>query len=360
MLLSKAMTGTGADDITALIARKVMTTRNSIFSFADFSTFFAELLKTQYKPASRLITCGHVTPDVELAANRAEIELIEVLGPSPFSSDIQNVLKIISSPHDIVYVANPNKITGAHFAVSDLERLARTVPQGTLIVDEYYYDFYGISAFPLVDLLTNVIIIRSFTSSFGVTSSDSGFILAAPETINIVKSSILEKPFSSTMRKTIYTTLVNEKELSQHLHHIHEESLRVATALNRLHVQCRITATDFILLRVADPTQVGNFLASYKTPVDNLDGYPQLKHYMRYRLQSPYSNDRLLEAFKKMPPAYYRMKTLDRRAVTLRSGQKEYPTKQDQAQKVTERKRTRVEELTSTPVKKSPEVAEIK
>jgi hypothetical protein len=43
-----------------------------------------------------------------------------------------------------------------------------------------------------------------------------------------------------------------------------------------------------------------------------------LGNYLRYRIQSPFSNDRLLEAFKRIPADYYRMKSVDRRAVTLR------------------------------------------
>jgi len=188
----------------------------------------------------------------------------------------------------------------------------------TVFMAELLKTFYKISGFPLLDLLTNVVIFRSFTAAFGISSSEAGYILANPETINVIKDSCLLKPISSTVRKTIIATLTNEEALSSRLHQVHEESLRLATALSRLKVQCRITATDFLLLRVADPKSVGNFLARYKAPVDNLDGYPQLENYLRYRIQSLFSNDQLLEAFKKMPVDYYRMKSTDRQAVTLR------------------------------------------
>lgn len=295
-----------------------MVTRSTILPFVDFTVFMAALLKTFYKSGSRLVAGGHVTPEIDLAANRAEIELIECLGPSSFSSDTDSILKAIRSPRDLIYVANPNQLTGANFPLSDLDMLARAIPQGILFIDEHYFDYFGISGFPLLDLLTNVVIFRSFTASFGISSSEVGYIMANPKTINVVKDSCLIKPISSTLRKTIFAALSNEEELSSHIRQVHEEALRLATALSRLKIQCRITAADFFLIRVADPKNVGNYLARYKIPVDNLDGYPQLENYLRYRIQSPFSNDRLIEAFKRMPADHYRMKSVDRRAVTLR------------------------------------------
>lgn len=317
MISSRIIANTPVDDLTAVIARKVMTTKSMILPFVDFTVFMTELLKTFYTSGCRLVGAGHVTPEIEIAANRAEIELVEALGNSPFSLDVESILAAIKSPHDLIYISNPNRITGANYSVSDLERLARAIPQGTMFIDEYYFDYFGVSGLPLLEILANVVILRSFTASFGINSSDTGFLLANGETINVAKDSCQGKPISSTVRKTILATLVNEEAMSLRLHEVREESLRLATALSRLKVQCQITTADFLLLRVANPKDVGNYLARYKTPVENLDGYPQLKNYLRYRIQSVYSNDRLLEAFKKMPPDYYRLKAIDRRPVKL-------------------------------------------
>ena len=129
----------------------------------------------------------------------------------------------------------------------------------------------------LLDFLTNVVIFRSLTAAFGISSSEAGYILTNPETINVIKDSCLLEPISSTVHNTIFAALSNEEALSSHIHQVHEESLRLATALSRLKVQCRLTTADFLLMRVADPKNVGNYLARYEAPVDNLDGYSQLE-----------------------------------------------------------------------------------
>jgi hypothetical protein len=68
-----------------------------------------------------------------------------------------------------------------------------------------------------------------------------------------------------------------------------------------MEVRSRITATDALLIRVTNVAQVGNILARYRIPFENLDGYPRLNGFLKYRIQSPLSNDKCLEAFSRMP-----------------------------------------------------------
>jgi len=42
-----------------------------------------------------------------------------------------------------------------------------------------------------------------------------------------------------------------------------------------------------------------------------------MKNYVKYRVQSLYSNDRFLDAFNRMPAEFYKMKDIDRRAVVF-------------------------------------------
>ena len=314
----EGMSHVDLDDLVALIARKTMTGRSSVWPFTDYTEFLTNLLRMFYKTGARMQSAGHVAPRVEIAANRAEIELVESIGPSPFSGSLQSLLETVSSPNDIIYVANPNRVTGANYSLADLQRMAETVPGGAVLIDEYYYDFFGISGAPLLESFPNIVLLRSFAASFGIRSSDAGYVLANPRTVSAIRESIPDTGFSTTIRKTILMTLVNDEALNMRLREVHEESLRIANELTRLGAQCRLTATDFILLRVADPERVAAELARVKVSVDDLNNFPAMKNYLRYRIQSPLSNDKLLQAFRSMPPETFRMKSIDRRTMTMR------------------------------------------
>ncbi|MEW5995209.1 MAG: aminotransferase class I/II-fold pyridoxal phosphate-dependent enzyme, partial [Candidatus Zixiibacteriota bacterium] len=317
----------GREEITDLVSQRTRVDGSMILPFGDFPQVLEELLRHFYTPGAHLAAGGHVTPDIELAATHAEVDLVEALGQSPFAADVGSVVSAVRSPRDLVYVAYPNRVTGAGFTASELEQLARAVPQGLLLVDEFYFDYFGITALALTDLLTNVIVFRSFAGPLTTPSCDAGYLLANAQTVRRIRNSLASRPLTTTMCKSILSSLIGEEELDSHLHLLHDESLRLATALNRLNVQCRLTPTDFLLLRVADPARVIDYLAGFGLNVDNLDGYPLLKHYLRYRVQPAYVNDRLADAFRKMPPELYRMKSTDRSPLRLRRVESETPTK---------------------------------
>jgi len=183
----------------------------------------------------------------------------------------------------------------------------------------------------------NVVVLRSFTSAFGITSSDAGYAVASPAMIGRIKTNLSPDNLSLTIRKTILASLNNDEALEKHLKEIHDESLRLAVELNRLKVQCRMTASDFLLIRVADTNAVGNYLARCKVPIENLDGYPLMKNYVRYQIQSAGSNDSMLDAFKKMPTEYHQMKTKDLRPATLRKPGKSNSIKSDSSNRLKNR-----------------------
>ncbi|MEK7774494.1 MAG: aminotransferase class I/II-fold pyridoxal phosphate-dependent enzyme [Candidatus Zixiibacteriota bacterium] len=289
------------DDVIPLLARRVMTPRNMIHLFSDSTQFLSTLCKVFGTPSRRIVSAGHMTPDIALAADRAEMGINEVLGASAFSCDTTAVIEAVTSPSDIVYIANPNRISGANVSIEDLRQMAESVPDGLLIVDEYYFDFFGISSVPLLEVCSNVVVLRSLTAAFGLVSSDVGFAVAAPGTLLQLGISGRDQHFSATVRKTIVAALMNDQALANQVQSVHDESLRMATALNRMGARSRITATDSLLIRVSSTSQVGNMLARHRVPFENLDGYPRMQGFIKYRLQSPISNDKCLEAFSKMP-----------------------------------------------------------
>ncbi len=315
-----------ADSLSATIARKVAVPQEMVLPFTDYTDILTELFSLTTTVENRVIAAGCVSPDVEIAADRAQSDIVLAQGPSPFSGDPDSAIAEVTTGREIIYVANPNRITGANLGLTDLELLARAIPEGTLIVDEQYFDFYGITALPLIEKLANVVAIRSLTTSFGISSDESGYVIASPTRIDTLREGFPWNRISSTLHKVLSTTLSNRDALAMRLKTFADEALRLAGALTKLGVQTRISATDFILIRVADPARVTNNLALAQIHTDNLSGVPELGNYIRYRLQSVNANTALLRAFERMPSEYYKTTGLDRRIVRLTRAKEDRPT----------------------------------
>ncbi len=74
----------------------------------------------------------------------------------------------------LTLVANPNAPTGTPYRLADLQRLAEAV-DGLLLVDEAYVDFGGETALPLVRERENVLVLRTFSKSFGLAGVRLGY-----------------------------------------------------------------------------------------------------------------------------------------------------------------------------------------
>jgi histidinol-phosphate aminotransferase len=210
--------------------------------------------------------------------------------------------------------------------LADLEQLVKAVPNGFVVIDEYYFEYFGITGLTLLEHHDNLCVLRSFAAGFGIGSSDSGFLAGSVELIQRMRARTAEHSITTTIYRTAVMCLENDSALDARMKTLHDEAMRVSTELTRLGLQNRITAADFLLLRVKEPTVIGNHLARFKVPCENLDGYPLLKGYLRYHVQSPLSNDRLIDAITRIPAEQYRVSTIERRITTLHHAAEVAPT----------------------------------
>jgi histidinol-phosphate aminotransferase len=303
-----------------MAAGRVPTSDDRVCLFADLVDCLAELFRVFDRGSARVIGGGYPTPEVALAADRAGVALSLTPGKSPFSADTEAILAEVKTGGEIICLANPGRVTGACFGLADLRSLVEAVPGGALIVDEYFFDFYGITGLSLHDDYDNVIVLRSLTGSFGIGSDHSGFVVADPMVINWLTEALTPNRLTLTERRILTATLTSNDAMATRLKSIHDEALRLGKELTRIGVQPRLTATDFILLRVAVPRSFVGYMAGCRVPFDNLGDYDGLEGWVRYRIQSPVSNDNMLEACRRMPSEYYRLADADKRSARLVHG----------------------------------------
>ncbi|UCC43624.1 MAG: aminotransferase class I/II-fold pyridoxal phosphate-dependent enzyme, partial [Candidatus Zixiibacteriota bacterium] len=303
-------------NLTERVARRMTVTDAQLLMFRDATEAMTALFKLADNSSGKVMVAGHASPDIEIAIDRADLEPTEFLGASPFAADPGMLVSGITGEAEIIYVANPNRITGAGFTFEELNQLARAVPRGLMILDEHYFDFLGITGIPLLNEFPNLAVVRSFTAGFNI-GSESGFIAASPQIMEKLRGAQYWQRMSSTLAKIITSALANEAAQGQRLTMIHEESLRLSKILAQLGIQTRLAPADFLLLRVGDTKRFCNYMVSHKVPVENIDGYPGLKNYVRYVVKSEFSNDRFIQAIRSMPANYHRISVRDKRAIRM-------------------------------------------
>jgi histidinol-phosphate aminotransferase len=106
-------------------------------------------------------------------------------GPLPYLPDFALPEAIFSQDAALTFLCNPNSPSGTLVPLQEIKRLAGSL-SGMLVVDEAYIDFAeidGVSAIPLINSFSNLVVLRSFSKSFSLAGMRIGLAFASEEII---------------------------------------------------------------------------------------------------------------------------------------------------------------------------------
>ncbi|MDR3042907.1 MAG: histidinol-phosphate transaminase [Desulfovibrio sp.] len=116
----------------------------------------------------------------ELQTRLAGVEFRQAPLAADFSFDWDGLLALVDDATAVVFVTTPDNPSGFCPPVADLERLARALPPGCLlVVDEAYMDFCedeaAHSLLSRIDEFPNLAVLRTFSKSFGLAGLRLGY-----------------------------------------------------------------------------------------------------------------------------------------------------------------------------------------
>lgn len=128
---------------------------------------------------------GHTVPSYSLypvVAGMSGQGLVDV----PFTRSMElDVAAIVAAKATVFFLTSPNAPTGVAFPLSAIEAVLAGI-DGILVVDEAYVDFGGESAVSLLKDYENLIVVRTFSKSYGLAGMRVGFALASAGIIDIL------------------------------------------------------------------------------------------------------------------------------------------------------------------------------
>ena len=90
-------------------------------------------------------------------------------------------------PAPLKFIVNPNSPTGAFFTSDVMEAAVRS-STGIVVIDEAYVDFAPYSCLELLSRHENVLLLRTFSKSYGLAGMRIGFALGHPDLIEALDS----------------------------------------------------------------------------------------------------------------------------------------------------------------------------
>lgn len=167
--------GNGSNEIIELLARGFLSEGDEVISSA--STFLVYPLITR--------ACGAAYVEVPM---------------KDFRYDLRGILDRVTDRTRLIFIANPNNPTGTYVTQEEVEGFLSKVPKEVIVCfDEAYLDFVETKDFPylLFQVKTerpNVVLLRTFSKSFGLAGLRIGYGMGAPELIQYLHK--IRQPFN--------------------------------------------------------------------------------------------------------------------------------------------------------------------
>lgn len=123
--------------------------------------------------------------------NQIEVKLINFSSNYSYKHSIQDLEKsIITSPPSSVVISNPNGFSGEYFTYDEMYYIAKICQEQNhlLIIDEAYSAFGDIDHIKLLNYFNNIVIIRSFSKSFGLAGMRISAIFSSSEIISYISN----------------------------------------------------------------------------------------------------------------------------------------------------------------------------
>jgi histidinol-phosphate aminotransferase len=127
-------------------------------------------------------------PRYELEARLHGCHVVAVESTPPWAIDIGRLRTALANHRiALAFLCTPNNPTGAIIAPDQVRELARAFPETLFIVDEALCNPLDSAAVPLVQTEPNVVVLRTFSKSFGLAGLRIGYALGPARLLQIAE-----------------------------------------------------------------------------------------------------------------------------------------------------------------------------
>lgn len=221
-----------------------------------------------------------------------------------FRYDLKGMLKKIDKQTKVIFIANPNNPTGTYVNNDELDEFLRKVPgRIVVILDEAYDVFVDAVDFPRSQEYLkrgNIIILKTFSKSYGLAGLRIGYALACPRLISYMERA--RPPFNVNLlaQAGAAAALQDRAFIKRTRRVILQGKDYLYRQLERLGLQFVPSAANFILIDVGrDGQRLTQQMLRFGLIVRDMKQYG-LDNFIRVTIGMPSENRRFIQVLKKV------------------------------------------------------------
>lgn len=257
------------------------------------------LLRTFVEPGETVAVCAPTYGMYEIAARAHGAAVVPVALDDRF--DLAPDAADAASGAKLIFLCSPNNPTGNRLSVDRVVDLVREF-DGLVVLDEAYVEFSSEpSLIGLTAKHTNLVVLRTFSKAWGLAGARVGYMVADPETIELIERINLPYPLSALSSAVAARALADAVGMEDRVRRIVAERGRLAERLADLDIAVFPSDANFVLVRVSDAAALTRRLAEeFGIVVRDRSDAPLLDDCIRITVGTGEENDRLCAALEEI------------------------------------------------------------
>ena len=207
------------------------------------------------------------------------------------------------APCDGIIFANPNAPTGKLLPLDAIRKILSEHPHATVVIDEAYIDFGGVSAVELLPEFENLVITRTLSKSRALAGLRVGYALAAPsmiEALTRVKNSFNSYPLDRLAQTGAIASFEDEAYFAARCQEVADLRDSLTVDLEGLGFSVLQSTANFVMAsHPAGAAHLYEQLEQRKILVRHFDK-PRLKDFLRITVGTEKNHEVLIEALKEI------------------------------------------------------------
>jgi histidinol-phosphate aminotransferase len=208
------------------------------------------VLQTFVNPGDEVLIPAPAFPMFKFYAQVADAKPVLVPYPeADLKFPLEALLAAISPRTGAVIIANPNNPTGTAIDLATIERILHKASGAAVLIDEAYFEFYGVTALKLLADYTNLFVSRTFSKTYGLAGLRVGCVFSQAQNMAVIRKG--QSPYSVTSLgiACALEAVKDQGYINAYVKEVLEARAELYAALNRLGVESFPSEANFILTR---------------------------------------------------------------------------------------------------------------
>lgn len=163
------------------------------------------------------------------------------------SFPLEELLEAVRPETRAILISNPNNPTGAAVGLEGVRAVLERAPQAAVLIDEAYYEFYGVTALGELARYPNLFVSRTFSKIYGLAAMRIGCLFSQAENIAYVRKGQSPYSVNQVAAMAVRAAVRDREYVASYVKEILASRARIYEAFERMGIRYYPSEANFVL-----------------------------------------------------------------------------------------------------------------